>query len=144
MKKKLTIGVFLALAVVLVASIVGVGVADAGKPVGSVNATITATPDGITGNCTLSANIAWDNYGTWSFDYWWSVDKGSGFEPLYGARDHMDLKRHIDGDKVKFLPTDKFRECGNVYKFEVQLLKKNGNPVRGDSYASNVETCTCP
>ena len=64
MKKKLTVGVFLALAVVLVASIVGVGVADAGKPVRTVTADIDYIDNGNdTHNVTLT--MSWDNWGAW-------------------------------------------------------------------------------
>jgi len=143
MKKKLTVGVFLALVVVLVASIVVVGDADAAKPLRTVNATITATPDGDTGNCTISVSYEWENIGAWQVDYWFSVDDGSGFEKIYKSRDRMDLKRHSSGIKGKILPDSKFRQCDYDYRVEVQLLKKNSNPVRG-AYAVDETRCTCP
>ena len=138
MKKKLTIGVFLALAVVLVASIVGVGVADAVKPIRTVTADITATT--YETECNLSANIVWENYGAWEYDVWWYKD--SATEYFYSTRAHL-MERIIDGDYTTYVPESKDTPCTSDYRVEIQLNRKGGKHIRGAFNSSDVETCNC-
>jgi hypothetical protein len=145
MKKKLTIGVFLALAVVLVASIVGVSVADAAKPVRFVTATINATPDPEEiGNCSVSVNVVWENYGAWWIDLKWYKDLDSNPVDAVIPRIDPALKRIADGEYHRILGWNDVvaTPCQTTYKVEVQLLKRNRSPIPGAN-ASHVVICTC-
>ena len=130
MKKKFTVGVFLALAVVLVASIVGVGGADAAKPVRTLTPDIVYTDNG-DNTGTVTMDVSWDNYGAWGIR--WSVGKlPNGATGTISSFDSGEIVfedgRTTSGTEI--LPTQYDQPCGYDYYLTVHLLKKNGSIVR--------------
>jgi hypothetical protein len=139
MKKKLTIGIFLALAVVLVASIVGVGVADAGKPVRTVTAYIDYIGNGDgAGNVTLT--VSWDNYGAWGIQ--WRLDRQPevGFPPIETIATNttwFESGRTTSGSET--LITIPNQPCPYDYFANVYLVRKSGKHI---SWASGFDRVT--
>ena len=141
MKKKLTVGVFLILAVVLVASIVGVGGADAAKP-HFVTATVTYMPTGgDNGNVTIRA--AWEKYGP-SEVFWWLGEAPKGMTGPHTRVDsgYTDLggRTASYNDVVTVKPN---LPCDKNYKAYIWLIAKNGRTIKG-TYAADLLDVACP
>jgi hypothetical protein len=142
MKKKLTIGVFLALAVVLVASIVGVGVADAGKPDRIITDVTYISNENGTGNVTFT--VSWEKKSAWGFEWffgnittgetgsWTRIDSGGG--PFPEGRTSSDYKVLVAQSNLP---------CGQDYYGSVHLHKKNGEIMQwgSDSITETAESC---
>ena len=145
MKKKLTVGVFLILAVVLVASIVVVGDADAAKPVRTMTVNMSTIPDG-TGNCTLIAEAPFEGYRALGYDVRWYELDGPfkyqvGREISYfvsGATRSGTLELVCVDYKGDVAP----QPCGPTYEVYVELIRKNGKPIR-NAWARDFEICEC-
>ena len=143
MKKKLTVGVFLTLAVVLVASVVAVGGADAARPhliVANVN--YLSNGDN-TGNVTLT--VSWEKYGAWSY-VWLLGNKTPGalgsYDRLGGATILLN-ERTTSGSEVVYDESD--LPCGQEYWARFYLRGKNERPIHGaDDIMAVIAPCDSP
>ena len=143
MKKKLTIGVFLALAVVLVASIVGVGIADAAKPPQLIGANVTYVSND-NGTCNVSVYLGWENYSAKGCTLKLQRQDGIGglnIETIVEDIIWFESGNNRSGELL--LVTVPNEPCGWDYFTNVRLIKKNGNQIPMASTFMRV-TADCP
>jgi len=146
MKKKLTVGVFLALAVVLVASIVGVGGADAGKPSREIDIRLL-TVGKVADSGYITFDYGWDGWGAWG-----ARVRIHQFVTNTGAHEGIildSLLPRVPKRTTSFAGaaaiSDSAIECGHDYRAQIWLIKKNGSDVRDASTISGGRiTYECP
>ena len=124
MKKKFTVGVFLALAVVLVASIVGVGAADAAKP----DRKVDLTTAGVT-EFDINYTYYWQDWGARGVEVTLYKYDGATYVRTVSSITEMFESRRTDGTKPAQVIAHE--GCGYDYILQVCLLKKNGSRMRG-------------
>jgi hypothetical protein len=141
MKKKLTVGVFLVLAAVLVASIVGVRVADAARP-HSITADLDYISNGDgTGNLTLT--VSWEKYGAWG--YRWMLGNytpGAGSPDIF-ANYKIPLNERTTFDSIVVYDESDL-PCGRNYWTRFFLYGKNDRPIKHADRIARLTTDDCP
>ena len=140
MKKKLTVGIFLALVVVLVASIVVVDGADAARPhSATANLTYTSNEDG-TGNLTFT--VSWEKYGAWGYS--WLVGNTTDTSiPYTTIRGDISLnERTTFGNELVYDQSN--LPCGQIYFSRFYLRGKNDRPIKQTDTIVRLTTDDCP
>jgi len=131
MKKKLTVGVFLALAVVLVASIVGVGNADAARPRQLIGANVTYVSNE-NGTCNVSVSVGWENFSAKGYRLLLNKQEEEGISvPIVNiASETVGFgPGNNKSGELELLVTVPDQPCQWDYFVNFWLIKKNGTQV---------------
>jgi hypothetical protein len=131
MKKKQTVGVFLILAVALVASIVTVDGADAAPPYRNVDVEVYWASNG-DGTYNLTPTVSWSGVGVWKCELeWYKRFPGQAASPIEADGEGMYIFDHRTPDYTfTQLPTITVDGCGYKYGLFATVMGKNGKPLK--------------